>query len=428
MKKLLFAGACAAMILVFAGPPALANPPALDDLISEALERNPAIRGAFARYRAALQKAPQATGLPDPQLGVTQYARSPETRVGPQSTMLSISQRFPWLGKLRTQGEVAEKEAAAAAAMFEAQKDETVRRVKVSYWDLGYVDRAAEIAEEDLGVLRLYETLAQARYSQGVGLQQAALKLQAEITQDQNRLHALRRRRVDVESELNALRDRDPATPIGKVELPAPPGLDLDPDRLQTVARNNQPELAAALLRIESDEKRIDAARKQDYPDFTLGAGYALVKERRDLPGVLSPPPSNGKDVYSVTVGVSLPIYRRKYRAAVFEATEKFLASKEGYRDLWNRVRADLRALAFDLETMRDQIRLFETTLLPQARQALISGETAYASGEIQALDLIDSRRVLFDVELGLTQLRVDYLKSLAELERAVGAPLAEAR
>ncbi|MBI1354663.1 MAG: hypothetical protein GC160_09975 [Acidobacteria bacterium] len=400
--------------------------PALEELIEQALERNPSIQEAFARYRAAAQKAPQVTGLPDPQIGLTQYARSPETRVGPQSTMVSISQRFPWLSKLRTQGQAAEKEAAAKAAMFEAQRDEVARRVKVAYWDLAYVDRAARITSEDLEVLRHFETLAEARYSQGVGLQQAAIKLQAEITRGMNRLQTLRRRRVDLEASLNALCDREARTPIPPAELPVPAPLSLDLERLYAAAQERRPEMAAALLRIETEEKRIDAARKQAYPDVTVGAGYTLVRQRQDEAGRAMPPPSNGKDIYSVTVGVNLPIFRRKYNAAVYEATENFLASKQGYRGLWNQVQADVRSIAFDLETMQSQLKLFEDALLPQAEQALRSGESSYANGGVGVLDLLDSQRTLLEIRLGLAQLRSDYWKSTAELERATGAPLAE--
>ena len=41
-------------------------------------------------------------------------------------------------------------------------------------------------------------------------------------------------------------------------------------------------------------------------------------------------------------------------------------------------------------------------------------------------LDLLDGERVLLDVQLGLAQLDSDYMKSLAEMERAIGAPFPE--
>lgn len=421
MRTILPACACGLILAALASAD-----PLLEELTSQALERNPSVQEAFSRYRAALQQAPQVNALPDPELMFTQYARSPETRVGPQVATVSLTQRFPWLSRLRAQGQAEEKEAAAAAALFEATKDEVVRELRVAYWDLAYVDEAAAIASEDLEVLRHFETLAQARYSQGVGLQQSAVKLQAEITRGLNRLQSLRRRRVDLETTINTLCDRAPNAPLPPVLMPEPPAVVTDQQRLYAIAKDNRPELAAAFLRIESDEKRIDIARKQGRPELKVGAGYTLVAARRDPAGRSMPPAANGRDIYSVTVGTSLPIFRRKYNAAVHAANEQLLASKQSYRGLWNRVQADVRSIAFDLETIREQVQLFESALLPQAEQSLRSGESAYASGETGVLELLDSQRMLLEIRLGLAQLRSDYLKSIAELERAVGQPVEE--
>lgn len=393
----------------------------LQFFIEIALERNPGVRRAFAEYRAALQRIPQVTTLPDPMVGVTQYGRSPETRVGPQNTMLSISQRFPWFGKLSDRGKVAAKEAAALEQMYETEKAELVRRVKLAYFDLGYVDRALGVVNEDLELLRHFETMAQARYSQGVGLQQAVVKLQAEITRDRNRLEVLSRQRTDAEAALNTLLDRPPQQPIARVALPAPPATDVDYELLYAVGRENRPELKAAFFRMERNEKGIHLARREYWPDVTVGAGYVYVNGRQDPAGKENPPPDNGKDVYSVSVGVNLPIFRRKYDAGVLEASERFLATRESYRDLVNSVEVSVRSIGFRIGTIQNQIDLFENALLPQADQALRSSEAAYSTGTLGVLDLLDSERLLLEVRLGLAQLRSDHLKSLAEMERAIG-------
>jgi len=146
--------------------------------------------------------------------------------------MLSISQRFPWFGKLSDQGKVAAKEAASLAEMYEMRKIEVVRQVKLAYYDLAYIDRAIQITEQDKDLLGLYETLAQARYAQGTGLQQAVVKLQAEITRDLNRLEVLHRQRVDAEAALDTLQDKPPETPIPRITLGARPEVEIDLERL----------------------------------------------------------------------------------------------------------------------------------------------------------------------------------------------------
>jgi cobalt-zinc-cadmium efflux system outer membrane protein len=400
----------------------------LEQFIREALDRNPGIRQTFARYQASLQRLPQVGSLPDPVLGLTQYLRDPETRVGPQTTMLTFTQQLPWFGKLSDREKIAAKEAAVARELYETQRDEVVRQVKLAYYDLAYVDRALVIAEEDLSVLQRYETLAQARYAQGVGLQQAAIKLQAEITRDNNRLDTLRSRRVDAEASLNYLLDRPAETRIADIVPFSKPSPEISAAALYQLGRERRPEVQAALLQIERDEERIQLARKSYWPDVTVGAGFTNVLQRSDMAGILSPPAQNGKNIYGVSVGVNIPIRRRKYDAAVIEATEDKIGSREGYRNVVNRMEASVRAIAFRIQTLGEQISLFEHTLLPQAEQSLQSTEAAYSTGSLGVLDLLDSERVLLDVRLGLAQLNTDYMKSLAEMERAIGAPFPEVR
>ena len=394
--------------------------------IQEAIEKNPGIKQAFAEYRSALQRLPQVSSLPDPVLMLTQYLRSPETRVGPQTTMVSLSQQFPWFGKLSDREKVAAKQAAAIREHYEAEKAETVRQLKLAYYSLAYVDRTIAVTEEELALLEHYETLAQARYRQGVGLQQAVVKLQAEITRDQNRLLLLKSQRVDAEAVLNQLLDRPALSPLARVAMEARPRAAIDTEELSGIGRHKRPEVLAALLRIEKDEKRIQLARKDYWPDFTLGASFVNVWGRDDPAGIASPPDQNGKNVWAVTAGVNIPIRRRKRNAAVLEATEDMIASREGYRDVVNSVEASIRAIGFRIETLEEQISLFENTLLPQARQALRSTEAAYSTGNLEVLDLLDSERVLLNVQLGLAQFESDYMKALAEMERAIGSQFPE--
>jgi cobalt-zinc-cadmium efflux system outer membrane protein len=400
----------------------------LGALIEDALERNPQVREAFADYQAALQRIPQVTTLPDPMLSVMQYARTPETRVGPQTTVVSLTQRFPWFGKLSDQGKIAAKQAAVHDEFYQARRSEIVRQVKLAYYDVGYIDRALVITRQDEELLAHYETLAEARYSQGVGLQQPVIKLQAEITRVLNRLQGLERQRVDAEATLNILRDRPASDPIAAVSLRRRPVPEIDAEQLLTIGRSERPEVKAAFLQIERNEKSIQLAQRQYWPDFSLGASWGNVLGRRDEAGRMNPPPGNGKDVYSVAVGVNIPIFRAKYDAGVQEASERFSAARHAYRSTVNNVELSIRTIGFRIQTIDDQIALFERALLPQAEEALSSTESAYSTGSIGVLDLLDGERMLLEVRLGLARLESDYMKSLAEMERSIGSAFPEER
>ncbi len=327
----------------------------------------------------------------------------------------------------RVREQVAAKDAARYRQQYEAAKDQVVMLVKTAYYSLAFVDLAMDINDEERLLLDHYEKLAEARYQQGSGLQQAVVKLQAEITRTQNKLEELRARRVDAEASLNALMNRPAETPIPRIKLPPVPAAKIDLKQLYQEGRRNRPEILASLLEIERDDKRIDLARKDRWPSFSLGGSFVNVVGREVAPGAM-PIDSNGMNVVSFNLGINLPIHRGKYDAEVAEATEAKIACTRGYQDTVNAVESSIRDVGFRIDTLREQMALFNTTLIPQAQQSLASAEAAYSTGSLGVLDLLDSERVLLDVRLGLAQLITDYMKSLAGMERAIGAPFPEVR
>ena len=402
--------------------------PRLAALIAEALDRNPRIREAQALWRASLQQGPQVGALPDPTLAVTQHARSPETRVGPRTTLLSVTQQFPGFGKRDLRERVAAKAAEVRAELVQGRRAEVVRLVKHAYYDLGYVDRALAISREEEELLRHSEVLARSRYAQGFGQQGGVLRFQTEITRALHRREDLRRQRVDAEAALNALLDRAASSPIPRVELGARPAAAFDGDALAAAGGRGRPEVRAAARRVEGAEQEVALARRQRRPDFSVGVAWGAVLGRRDPAGRAAPPAGDGKDVYSVMVGVSLPLFRAaKYDAGVREAAARSAAARAAHRTTVNETERAVRATGFRLRSIERQIALFENALLPQAEQSLIATEAAYVAGGAGVLDLLDSQRVLLDVRFGLVRLDVDYLKTLADLERSVGGGAPEA-
>ena len=132
------------------------------------------------------------TALPDPVFGFTQVIRSVETRDGPQRNGFVLSQAFPWFGKLDLRGKVVLQEAVSWYQLYRARQREVISQLKRTFYTLGYIDAAIQINDEERSLLEHYEGLAQTRYATGQGLQQAMIKIQAEITRIMDRLEILR--------------------------------------------------------------------------------------------------------------------------------------------------------------------------------------------------------------------------------------------
>ncbi len=400
--------------------------PALAALIAEALRGNPRVRAALLEHQASRARVVQASTLPNPALSFTQHLAGAQTRVGPQLSSISVSQTLPWFGTLSDRREIATAQSDIMNQSHQEQKAEVVRQVKLAYYDLAYLDQALRITGEEEELLLHYEALAQARYSQGFGQQQEVVKLQAEVTRVLNRQQDLLRQRTDFEAALNVLANRPVDTPVPAVEIGERPAVALDEEALRGNGLSDRPEVRSARLRIESGGHEMRLARRSYRPDFTVGIAWGNVLGRRDEPGRLNPPPGNGRDTYSLTFGASIPVFRSSYEAGVREADARLSAAEEAYRDAANRVAFAVRTTAFRLTTIEGQLALFEDALLPQAEQALSATEEAYSAGVTGVLELLDSEEMLLDVRLGLARLQADYMKALAEMERAIGSAFPE--
>ena len=397
--------------------------PGLRAYVAAAVERNPTILESHARYRAARQRVPQVTALPEPIVSFTQALRSVETRVGPQLNGVTLTQTFPWFGTLKLRGQIALLEATARHHDYESARRYVAARVKHTYYDLGYVDAALGLTREEQSLLAHYETLASARYATGAGLQQAVIRLQAEITRVVDRQLQLERQRAALAARLNTLRDLPPEEPVPVVPPLTRPALALDRARLMRLGESYRHELQAASALIEGSAKSIELARRGSRPDFTASVGVTNVG-RRDAPAGLPLPLDNGRNAVTVSLGVSLPLWSTKYRAGVEQAGDEMRAHTRRRAAARNTMELEVEDAIVRLETLDRQIDLLDTVLIPQTEEALRATETAYETGGLGVLELLDTERTLIDIRSMRARYLSDLLIALAALERAIGTPV----
>lgn len=392
-------------------------------LLDEVVERNPDIARAKAAAEAAALRAPQVRALPDPMLGTMLFVLPPETRVGPQRLSLSFQQSIPWLAKLDLRERQAVLTALMAAQEVERRGIEVVTEGRRLLDELWFVDRQHQIASEEQEHLVRHEEAARARYTAGKGLQQAVIKIQSEITRSERRLLELAARRRSLEASFNALRDEPAATPIPAMAPAEPePGI-FDSESLLRRALTDRPEMRRAALDIERHRLLEELALLDFKPDFNVGLTYTLVEGRDDPAGRANPPPDDGDDILALSGSLRLP--RRKPRvAAQEEAAARRRAAEAGQRSLEASITAKVGDLYSRIPLLYDEWRLLSSVLLAQAEEALRSAESAYATGEVGALDLLDAEHVLFQVRTAAARVRADYSVALGQLEAVVAGPL----
>lgn len=393
-------------------------------LLQEVLERNPSVAALAADARAAAERAPQVKALPDPVVSVTAFLLSPETRVGPQYGTVALSQRFPWFGKLPAREQVELAAAVSARARVAARRLAIVTEARRLAYELAWLDLEEREVRADRGTLEHYEELARARYSSGVGIQQSIIKIQAEITRDDNRLLEIATRRGTLKARLNTLRDRPRGTPLPSFSLPERIEEGPAVESLLQEALVRRPELAELDALIQKAENAGVVAQKDYSPDVTAGIAWTWVGKRSDPAGEVNPPENNGRDVLALFASVNLPVHRERLAAGVEEAGQQRMAAEQRRRAVRAAIEGDIADLANTMKTTSAQVRLFDEVLVVQAHQSLNSAEMAYATGNVAVLDLLDAERILLEVRIAAARARADWAVAAARMEGAVGLPL----
>lgn len=391
--------------------------PRLASVLAEVLARNPALASLRARAAAAAQVAPQARKLPDPMVGVRAWVQTPET----DQAELMFEQALPPRGRRAAEADAASREAEALAAEVEARAIELVTRARRAWHEVAWLDASDAVLREERDMLRHFEEMARARYASGEGLQQDAIKIQAEISRVELSLLELASARAELAAELAALRAAPGDAGLAPVALAEAPDVAVDPGLLAGAALEARPELAAASARIAASESRASAARAMGRPELTLGVEYGFMRgeEHGDKTDLLS-----DGDELALTMRLSLPVRRRAIAAGVEQAVQERLAGVAERASLELEVRRDVSSLAARLGLARRQLELNEGVLSVQAEEALRSAEHAYGTGALGSIDLLDAVRVLYELRLQAARVRADLAILAASLEGACGFPL----
>jgi len=398
--------------------PALSPSSTLADYVRYGALSNPGLLAAFDAWRAALERVPQVTSLPEPRLTLGYYLRRVETRVGPQRFRVGISQMLPWPGKLRLAGAVAAAEAEAARERLEAARLALTYEITAAYCELYALAKAIAITGENVELLRYVEGVARARYRVATAQYPDVVRAQVELGKLQDQLQTLEEQQRPLAAQLNAALNRPPDAP-----LPLPSDLPRetarpDPAQLRALLREASPELKALRAQIQARAAAIDLARKSYYPDFTVGLSAIETGSARMRTS------DSGKDAVVAEVGITLPIWRAKYRAAEREARLRHSSATHALAEQDNRLVARVERATFGLNDAERKISLYRDSLVPKAQQSLKATQAAYQAGKASLTDVIDAERTLLAFRLGHERALASRAQRLAELDMLVGRPV----
>ncbi|HLB38395.1 MAG TPA: TolC family protein, partial [Gemmatimonadales bacterium] len=250
----------------------------LADAVGVARQANPMLRAARLRADAAQERVPQAGALPDPDLSLglmNRMASDLGSTVDPMTmNQVQFMQMLPWPGKLGFAKDRAERLAEAERLDADDAELMLIARVKSVYSQIAYVDRALVIMGASRDLLRDFVQVSQAMYAVGTGLQQDVLQAQVGVARMSEDITVMAQERVAMAARLNALLGREATVPVAALELAWPDSILPSADSLISVALARRPRLRAARERAAAAEFAYRQARRELFPDFTLGVAY----------------------------------------------------------------------------------------------------------------------------------------------------------
>ena len=403
---------------VFNVSPPLSEDSTLSDYLRLAALNNPGLEAAFYRWKAALEKVPQATSLPDPKFNYGYFIREVETRVGPQEQKIGIAQTFPWFGKLKLRGERAGESAIVAREQYEDTKVDLFYKVKETYYELYYLSKAISITKENMELLKHLESVAQAKFRAGSDVT-GVVKVQVELGKLEDSLLSLEDLKTPIVAKLNVAMNRPVDEEISWPKNFTTSDVNFTDQEVIAILDEGNPELLALAAKVSEEKKSLALAKKEFWPDVTVGVDYLGTGDAR-MSGVTD----SGKDAVMVTGAINIPLWWGKYRAGVREAQARRNGAIRSLENRENVLESDLKMSLYKFHDAKRKISLFGKTLTPLAKNSLEVAEQAYETGKADFLQLIDAQRLLLDIQLSHQRALTDREQRLAEIEMLLGRDL----
>ena len=399
---------------VAAGPDPSPGVLELAPLIQEALDRNPEVRAIRKRVEAVKERIPQSSTLEDPEFKI-QLWDIPESfdLTKTSTTIYGLAQRFPFPGTLSRQEDIAVSAAERAEQRLASKERAITAAVKVAYYEFFWTRRAIEIHHERITLLKQLFEITNAKYRVGKGTQVDVLKAQVELSKLLQHFAILEQRKQTAQAHLNTLLNRSPLAPLAAPREPASRPLARSLEQLQHEALRLRPELREADLAIAQGESARKLTTLRYYPHLRV----ELQRWQN----------YNTDDGYGANFTLNLPFAfwtKRKYDAGTREAVAQVEAARSRKQALENLTRFQVKDLVAQVRATEQVVKLYVTTVLPQAQQTRHAALAGYRTGGTDFLDLIDADRALIAYRLEYVRALVDLEQQRAQLEQVVGVEL----
>ncbi|MGD0596149.1 MAG: TolC family protein [Sedimentisphaerales bacterium] len=381
----------------------------LRNYLEYAEAHNAGLKSSYQQLQMASEQVPQAKSLPDPQVTYNYWTKQSDLQM---KQTVGVMQTLPWFGKIDARTQAATKETSAAQQKYQAARLALFKEIKEGFYEFAYLARATDTAMENLELFKHFEEVARTRHMTTATGHPDVIRAQVEIARMEDVLRGLGQLREPTVSRL-----RTALTLPADTNLPWPKteefnAVELDYERLVSILRQKNPELASLNYEAMAVGSKITLAEKNFYPDIGVGINWEDMDSR------------GGRDGVSLVFSMNLPLWRDSYSAGERQAQAQKASIEQQKIETENVLLTKAAQSLYEYRDSVRKIRLYRNTLIPKGRELLQASEAAYREGTIDFLSLIDAQRMLLDYHLSLQRAIADNQQKLAELEMLAGTEL----
>src|SRR5260370_41192638 len=121
---------------------------------------------------------------------------------------------------------------------------------------------------------------------------------------------------------------------------------------------------------------------------------------------------------------LNVPIYKARRQAAVTEAEAKVAQRRAELAKQTDQVNYQVQEAYEKLQQSERSVKLYETKILPAAKLNVEAAQSAYVTGKIPFLSLVEAQRSQVGLRDRYYETVADYFRRRATLERVIGGPL----
>jgi len=391
----------------------------VEQVVALALEANPQVRAARARWYSAGHSINQNYAPADPILSYGNFDSPTDGIDHASSHSLQVSQALQFPGKALLQAESAKRTAAIARLTYEAALRDIRAQAETGYYQILLDGALADLTAENVASLRRVLEVTEVAYSSSSVTQADFIGAEFELAAAEQQERQFRTAEANDETALNQLLNRSPNQP-----LPLDRRLEFSPlearlDTLVDQATRLRQEILQAALAERNSATALTLAKLEYAPDYSVTYifNHYLISSAAPAPNITQ--------THGFSIAFNAPLFFwLKQNEDVTRAGYDLEAAREDLSSIKNQTAAQVTTLYRQAQLSYSTAVLYRNSLIPLARQWFEVALVGYQGSKIDFVTLATTLRQSNDARVVYLQAANQFLAQRIALEQAIGGPI----